>query len=141
MAIRGFGATLTGATSGALGKLNNIVVAGVSREIIDLTDSDTGSGVAADMFREKIGVFADAGEITCECCIDNASGSTMNDINDALLSAVAEVWTIAFSDTATWACEGLISGYSINNPVMPDEKVTVSVTITLTGKPTYTDLV
>ncbi len=133
--IHGHGTTLTGASTGVIGNIQNISGPNQSRDSIDISTMDSPA-----KWKEFIPAMLDAGEITFDVNYDPVSGQTANDLNTAL-TADPEVWTIAIKGDAStygsWACSGFVTGLGFAIPF--DGKVTQSVTIKFSGAPTYTD--
>lgn len=124
----GHATTLTGGTTGVVGNVINVTVGGRTRDMIDISTMDS-----TDKFREYIAGMADEGEMTAEVNFDDGAIATA--INAAYQAATSETWTIDFG-TKTFACTGFVSNFEINDPF--DDKVTMSVTIKLTAKGTWT---
>ncbi len=124
----GHGTTLVGSTSGTIGNVISITVGGRTRDMIDKSTMDS-----TDMFREYMAGMADEGEFTAEVNFDDGVISVA--INTAFQAATSETWTIDFG-TKTFAGTGIITGFDVNDPF--DDKITMSITIKLTGKGTWT---
>ncbi|MAH47573.1 hypothetical protein CMI37_17260 [Candidatus Pacearchaeota archaeon] len=132
--ITGFGTTLAGAStlSGDAAHVMNISISGPTVDDIDLTSSDSTS-----RYKAFAAGMIDAGEITFDVCYDGSSGGTCNEVMGNI-GGSDEAWTVTFTDTSTWACNGYIKSATIGAPY--DGKVTQSITLKLTAGPTYTDV-
>ena len=124
----GHASTLVGGTTGTIGNVLSITVGGRTRDMIDISTMDS-----TDKFREYIAGMADEGEFTAECNFDDGAIATA--INTAFQAATSETWTVDFG-TKTFACTGIITSFDVNDPF--DEKITMSITIKLTAKGTWT---
>jgi len=124
----GHGTTLAGTTSGTIGNVINVTVGGRTRDMIDISTMDS-----TDKFREYIAGMADEGEFTAEVNFDDGAIATA--INTAFQAATSETWRIDFG-TKYFECTGIITGFDINDPF--DDKITMSITIKLSGKGTWT---
>lgn len=123
----GYGATITGSVSGAIGYLRGISVGGS-----DVTDIDVSSGDSTSKAREFMPGMIDAGEITLSMVYQE---DVADDLLD-LIGGTAETWTIAFGDGSSFACSGYFKSMSIDAPF--DGEATATGTIKLTGEPTFT---
>ena len=126
----GHGTTLVGATSGTIGNVMSLSIAGRTRDAIDKSSFDS-----ADKFREYMSGMADEGEITFEMNFDDTTATIAATLNTAYQDGDFQAWTVTFPGGATFAASGLITDYSINDPF--DDKMTGSVTIKLSGKGTF----
>jgi len=82
----GHGATLTGSTTGNIGKLTNVDWSGLVADDIDVTDFDS-----PDNVRVYEGGLLDAGELTADLRYDS---TLFNTIIDAVLARAVEYWTL-----------------------------------------------
>ena len=127
----GFGITLTGGTSGAIGSIITIEIPGVSRGEIDVTTHSSAAGWA-----EKIppGVHG-VPDITFTCLFIKAAETVLR---AAAINGTPETWTIAdgAGGTSSWACSGFIK--EIGHDAVPvDDCIRMSVTIGWTANPTF----
>jgi len=123
--------TLTGSVSGAIGNVTSITMPTQARDPVEITTMGSTSN-----FREFIPGLLNAGELTFELNYDGSAGGDANVLNTALTED-AETWTVVFPDTSSFACSGFITSIGGASPM--DDKITQSVTIKLTGVPTYLD--
>ncbi|MAH47572.1 hypothetical protein CMI37_17255 [Candidatus Pacearchaeota archaeon] len=130
--ITGFGTTIAGGTTGTIAHVLNISISGPTVDDIDLTSSDS-----TNRFKAYVAGMIDPGEITVDVCYDGSASGTADDVMGNF-GATDEVWTITFTDTSTWVCNGYIKSATFGAPY--DGKVTSTITIKLTGEPTYTDV-
>lgn len=124
----GHGTTLVGSTTGTIGNVISVTVGGRTRDMIDKSTMDS-----ANMFREYMAGMADEGEFTAEVNFDDGAISVA--LNTAFQAATSETWTIDFG-TKTFACTGVITSFDVNDSF--DDKITMSITIKLTGRGTWT---
>lgn len=128
----GHGASFTiGATTVA----NIIAITGPdqTKDPIDISTMDSTS-----KFREFIGGMLDAGEITFEINYDGSAAGTTDALNTLYVATATETMTVTFPDTSLWAAVGFIT--ALGHAVPFDDKITQSLTVKLTGVPTYTDV-
>lgn len=128
MGYAGMNITLAGASTGAIGHLTRIEWDGPRVGVIDCTDSSS-----TNKWREKIPGLKDAGRLTVDLMFAKA---LWNSIVSAI-GGTAETWTMTLPDTSTLACSGFIvegphGGGALEDPVAG------SLTIELTGQPTFT---
>ncbi len=151
--LHGHGATLllggTVATNcTAVGNIISIGGPEMSRDSLEISTMES-----AGKFREFIPGLLDAGEVTMEVNYDGTAAGTANFLQGRLTATLVPVPTnptsqtlvvLRFYDHATaasrsnWVCPGLVTG--LGHAIPFDDKVTQSVTVKLTGQPTYTDL-
>jgi len=133
MAIAGAGtrferwdATLTTPAYVPLAEINSIEGPGMTRETYDTTTLDTEGG-----YRTFIAGFRDAGTISLNMNFTNA---TYTIIKGDFESNEPVKYQIIFPDTenTTFQFEGLVTECPISVPM--DDKITVSVTIKISGK-------
>ena len=128
----GHGSALAGATAGTIGNVISVSVDGQTRDAIDISTMGSTS-----KFREFVSGMADGGEISCEVNYDGAAAGVANSLNTIYQGGTAETWTVTLSDTSTFASSGFITNLGMAVPF--DDKITQSITIKLSGKPTFTD--
>lgn len=116
-------------------EVTNIDGPGLSRAIPEATHMESPNG-----YREYIGGLKDGEEVTLEC--NFLPGNATQDPDDGILSLFESgirtnfqiVWP--FSPTVTWQFAGVVTGFQPTTPV--DDKITISVTIKVTGQPDFT---
>jgi len=121
-----------------IGNVTTITGPGQARDPIDISTMDSTS-----KFREFIPGMSDAGEITCELNYDGSAAGTANELLKGtycgMMSTVTDLdWTITLPDTSKYSCNGFVTG--LGHAIPFDDKVTQSLTIKLSGVPTYTDV-
>lgn len=129
----GHGTSLVGGTAGTIGNIISVNVGGQTRDPIDKSTMDSTS-----KFREFISGMADAGELTVEVNYDGAASGVGDSLSTAYQGGTAETWTITFVDASTFACSGFITNLGFAAPF--EDKISQSITIKLTGVPTFTDV-
>lgn len=130
--IHGHGTVLAGSGAGTIGNIINVDT-GMSRDVIDKSTMDSTSKA-----REKIAGMLDAGDLSLTINYDGSAAGVANALHTAFLSGTPETWTITYPDTSTHAFSGFISALGAAAPF--DDKITQTVTIALTGVPTFTDV-
>lgn len=128
MAKRALGTTLAiGST--IVGGLTSISGVELSAETIDVTTLDSTGG-----YREFIGGFKDGGEVSAD--------GYLSDLGTAEATLVTKVGgdeedcVITFSNGATWAFNGVVTGFSTSADL--EDAIGFSITIKVSGKPTFT---
>lgn len=134
-ATRALGTTL------GIGKTTPIIVGGLtsigglelSADTIDTTTLNSDGG-----YREFIGGFKDAGEISLEGYFDATAGVGQKELYDRFESGVTEDFTITFPVTmkTKWEFKGVVTGFSTSADL--EDAVPFSATIKVSGKPTLT---
>lgn len=111
-----------------IAEINSIGGPTASVETIDTTALDTPGA-----YRTFIPSFIDAGEITLEM---NFTRDTFETFFDDMNARTTEQYEIVFpdDDTTTYMFDGFVSGQSVAVPT--GDKITVTVTIKVTGQPT-----
>lgn len=127
----GHGSTLVGSSTGTIGNVISITVGGRTRDMIDISTMDS-----TNLFREFKAGMADEGEFTAEVNFDDTTGVVATAINTAFQARTSETWTVTFPGGKTFAGTGVISSFDISDPF--DDKITISITIKLSGKGTWT---
>lgn len=125
--IKGFGTTLSGATTGAIAQITSIGVPGMEVDDIDVTTMLSTNG-----WKEFVAGLKDAGEITLQLLYHKTLTNTI----EGRLGEANETWTITFPDSATFACSGYVKSLGIESPM--EDKISQSCTIKLSGEPTFT---
>ena len=120
--------------------IGNISTIGIGDETWDTIDISTMD--SSDKYREFIQGMADAGEITLEMNYDGAASGTANDIN-TLKTNTSNSFKITINDHTTATSKSNIIGNcffsSIGMAIPFDDKITQSITMKISGKPTFTD--
>ena len=125
--ISGFGTTLAGSVTGAIGQVTKISLSGQDVNDIDITTMLSPNG-----WKEFIAGLKDAKEITLDLLYE---GANMDTILGAL-GGENENWTITIPDAATFVCEGYVKALGTQIPM--DDKISQSMTIKLSGEPEFT---
>jgi hypothetical protein len=133
-AINGFQTTLKGSVNFTAGNEVSEVIS-VSFPELNVTDIDVTNMDSSSNYMEFIPGSTDPGTIEL----------TVNylEAQDALMSAIvggtnaAEIWTITFPDSATWATSGYVSNFGAGEGTNND-KISRTFTIKCTGLPTHT---
>ena len=134
MADTGYGITLTFGSS-TIGEVLSIST-DQSVDVIDTSSADSGDPeTEGKNWRDKMAGMKDAGEITCEINRDGSASGEANIINNTVGIGVKDTALINFADGSSFSCEGFIT--SISDSSSYDDKETTSITITLTGVPTF----
>lgn len=120
----------SGTTFSAIAEVNSISGPNKSRATIDVTSLDSSGG-----YREFIASFRDAGEVTLEM---NWTRDGYDQINDDFESDTAWEYQIVFPDTGNTTLEftGLVT--ALGSAIPLDDKITMSVTIKISGQVTLT---
>jgi len=127
MATHGHGTTLSGASTGSIGQILSI---GLPDQKVD--DLDVTTMASTNKWREFIPGLKDAGSMTLQLLYEKAN---YNKVQGAL-GSTPEVWTITLPDGSTFACTGYINANGGDSP--HEDKITQSVTLKLSGQPTFT---
>ena len=112
----------------ALAEVNTITGPGMSRETIDVTSLDSTGG-----YREYIGGFRDGGDVSLNMNYTVAGYSTM--LADFQAAGTTN-YQIVFVDGTTIEFAAFVSDLPLGIP--PDDKVTMDVTLKVTGQVTLT---
>jgi len=112
----------------AIGQINSITGPGMTRETIDTTALDTAGG-----YRTFIAGFRDPGTLELEM---NFVRDTYETMKNDFESDTAQNYEIVLPDTdnTTLEFEGLVTECPLDIP--PDDKVTASIVIQITGQVT-----
>ncbi|MDF2608929.1 MAG: hypothetical protein K0R92_403 [Lachnospiraceae bacterium] len=132
-ATRALGTKLKKGTS-AIAGLTAINGIEITADTIDVTTLDSNGG-----YREFIGSFKDAGEVSIEGFFDSATASGQVALQDSLDSGLAEAYEIDFptNPVAKWAFQGVVTGFKVGDATL-DDPISFSATIKVSGKPTLT---
>lgn len=129
LGVHGFGTTITGSVTGAIGDVTNISFSGIDRDAIDITTM-----ASTNKWSSFVPGMVNGGEITVTVNYVKAMAKTLEDN----IGLAAETWTILFpnTDASTFVFSGYIKG--LGTAIPHDDKVTQTVTIKVAGKPTFT---
>ena len=122
----------------------NIISFGGPNEAKDAIEISTMD--SSTKFREFIPGMMDAGEITCELNYDGSNAGEANKLNSLFVStASTDIWRVTINDvpSAASSCSYFQSvGFvtSLGHSIPFDDKVTQSLTLKLSGVPTFTDV-
>lgn len=113
-----------------IAEVTNITGPGLSVDTIDVTSHDS-----ADGYEELVAGIIRSGEVTLDLNFMPANATHKALVTD-LASRQANTYSLVFPDTAqtTWSFSALVTGFSPGAPY--DGKLSASVTLKLTGKPT-----
>jgi len=136
MATRALGTKLKkGKTSPKeIGNLTSIGGIEITADTIDVTTLSSDGG-----YREFIGAFKDAGEVTLEGYFDPESSSNQAEFQDALDAGTPDDYVIEFPTTpsAKWEFKGVVTGFKVGDAEV-DGTITFGATIKVSGKPVLT---
>lgn len=136
MATRALGTTLTKGTGtpATIGSLTSINGIEITAETIDVTHLGSTGG-----YKEFIGGFKDAGEVSAEGFFDPATTSNQVSLQDDLDDGLVDDYNINFptTPTAKWAFKGIITNFKVGDAQL-DGTIAFSITIKVSGKPTLT---
>jgi predicted secreted protein len=127
MGTHGHGTTLSGATTGSIGQILSV---GLPDQSVD--DLDVTTMASTNKWREFIPGLKDAGSMTLQLLYEKANYNTVQ----GALGAAPEEWTITLPDGSTFVCSGYIKSSGGDSP--HEDKITQSVTLKLSGEPTFT---
>lgn len=144
-----YGTLLTsGSQTYKISQSRDITGPSLSRTSVDVSNVAGDSAVIDGKtvgFKEFKPGMIDAGEISCDLVIDpdqdQIDGTATTGDHPILFQN--ETWTIewppqvATNTGATFACDGFLTQYDVNAPF--DGELTASITIKLSGAPTFTD--
>ena len=127
----GFGSTISGATTSPVANVRSITIAGITRNMLDITVHGTASGWMAF----AVSGLQDAGEFTLELLYEETTYTKFV----TAISGPIEVWTLTMAVAAGGAkmvASGAVTNLTLAVP--HDDVITYDVTIKLTGQPVYT---
>ena len=113
-----------------IGGLTSINGVEVSQDTVDVTDLGNTTG-----YKEYLAGFKDAGEVSAEGFLDDeddGQAAALASLNDGTVGD----YTINFPNGGSWSFKGVISKFSTSADV--DSAVTFSISIKVSGKPTFT---
>jgi len=116
-----------------IGGLTSIGGIEITADTIDVTTLDSDGG-----YREFIGSFKDAGEVTIEGFFKPEDAGQLA-MQTSLDEGNPEDYTIEFptSPKATWGFEGVVTGFKVGDADV-DGTITFGATIKVSGKPVLT---
>ena len=122
-----------------IGSVSPVTVAGLtsinglelSADTIDVTTLDSDGG-----YREFIGGFKDAGEVSVEGYFEPETGKGQKELYDLFESGATEDFVIEFPNNAKWEFKGVVTGLSTGASL--EDPLSFSATIKVSGKPTLT---
>lgn len=134
MATRGLGTSLkigTGETAKAVAGLTEINGIELSADSIDVTTLGSDGG-----YKEFIGGFKDAGEVSVSGFLDPASGKGQKEMYDAFESGAVTDFAIEFPPElkAKWTFKGVVTGFKTGTSL--EDPISFEGTIKVSGKPT-----
>jgi hypothetical protein len=134
-AVAGFGAVFAylstdPSTYTDLAEVLSVTPPSISVETIDATHMASDDG-----FREHIPSLKDGGEVTVNMNYVEASATLLQ----TLVLAGKETFRITFPGSSTYVFSGIPIAFSFDDVVI-DDKVAMSLTIKVTGKPVFTAL-
>ena len=122
-----------------IGNIIRISGPSFSRDPIDISTMDS-----TNKLREFIPGMIDAGEVTFDLNFEGAATGGSKILLDQITATAAQAMQVILDDAggtttqkSTWACNGFITGLGVEVPF--DDKVVQSVTVKLTGEPTFTE--
>lgn len=135
-AIRAVGTTLTKGTGTpvTIGNLTTINGIEITADTIDVTTLDSDGG-----YKEFIGGFKDAGEVSAEGYFDPETTSNQVSLQNDLDDGLTDDYNINFpaATGAKWAFKGVVTNFKVGDAEM-DGTIGFSVTIKVSGKPVLT---
>ena len=99
---------------------------------VGITDIDVSTMDSTDNYMEYIGGSADPGSIELELNYNAANDDKLIDI----FGSVPETWHLTFPDNSRWSCSGYINKLG-GGTAGPNEKITRTIGIKCSGKPTH----
>jgi len=131
-AVNGFGAVFAYISSGStytdLAEVLSVTPPSISVETIDATHMGSDDG-----FREYIASLKDGGEVTVNLNYVEASATLLQ----TLVLAGVETFKVTFPGSSTFVFNGIPTAFAFDDVVI-DDKIAMSLTIKVTGKPVYT---
>jgi len=129
--ISGKGTQLTWDSADIL-ELSSITGPGESADAIDLTNHDS-----ADAFKEFCAGLRDGGEISFEGNFITSDSTGQIAMHTDFQAGSTKAWTIEFpSSLGSLGGNGIVTAFEPSFPM--DDKISISGTIKVTGKPTLT---
>jgi hypothetical protein len=131
-AVNGFGAIFAylstdPSTYTALAEVLSVTPPSISVETVDVTHMGSDDG-----FREYVASLKDGGEVTVNLNYVEASATLLQ----TLVLAGMETFRITFPGSSTFTFTGIPTAFSFDDVVI-DDKVAMSLTIKVSGKPIF----
>ena len=131
-AVNGFGAVFAylstdPSTYTALAEVLSVTPPSINVETVETTHMGSDDG-----FREYIASLKDGGEVTVNLNYVEASATLLQ----TLVLAGVETFRVTFPGASTFTFMGIPTAFAFDDVVI-DDKVAMSLTIKVTGKPTY----
>lgn len=118
----------TAETFTPIANITSLSPPGISREILDVTAHDSPNG-----YMEFLGGLKDPGEVSFDVNYEPTNHDTLVDdfeVDDPIN------YEVAFPDGTVWAFGAILTGFEPDAPY--DDKLTASITLKVTSKPTIT---
>lgn len=117
----------------AVGGLTEIGGIELSADTLDTTTLDSDGG-----YKEFIGGFKDAGEVSLSGYLDIASANGQKKMYDAFESGEVQSFSIDFPEGvgASWTFKGVVTGFSTSASL--EDLISFGATIKVSGKPSLT---
>lgn len=132
--IDAFGTTLSRGDGAAtevftpIANITSLSPPGISRETLDVTAHDSPNG-----YMEFLGGLKDPGEVSFDVNYDPSEHDTL--VDDFELDDPVN-YEVSFPDGTVWAFGAILTGFEPDAPY--DDKLTASITLKVTSKPTIT---
>lgn len=131
-AVNGFGTTVAyesaPSTFTTIGELLSVTPPPKSRDTIDVTNMSSDNG-----YREFIGALRDGGESTLTFNYTEAAATLL----ETLFAADVETFKIVLPGSSTVVFDAIVTEIALDDVVI-DDKVGMSMTLKVTGKPVFT---
>lgn len=136
MANRSLGTVLKIGKSASAVKVGGLTEIGgieLSADTLDTTTLDSDGG-----YREFVGGFKDAGEVSLSGYLDIAEANGQKKMYDAFEAGTVEEFAIEFPESvkAKWNFNGVVTGFSTGASL--EDLISFEATIKVSGKPTLT---
>lgn len=128
--VRGVGTTFT-ANSKKIGGLTSIGGIEASADTVDVTALDSDGG-----YREYIAGFKDAGEVSLEGFLDDATDANQSELYTLFSNGNIVDCVITFPNGGKWEFKGIVTGFGTSASV--DDAITFTSTVKVSGAPTFT---
>ena len=127
--VRGVGTTFT-ANSKVIGGLTSIGGIEASADTVDVTALDSKGG-----YREYIAGFKDAGEVSLEGFLDDATDSNQSELYTLFKNGNEVNCVIDFPNGGSWTFKGIVTGFGTS--VSVDDAISFTSTVKVSGEPTF----
>ncbi|MCI0351566.1 MAG: hypothetical protein L0Z53_19255 [Acidobacteriales bacterium] len=108
----------------------NISGPGIAGDTVDATHQES-----PDNAREFIGTLVDSGEITCDVNFLPGNATQKQFITDIYAKTKASYSIVWIDGPTTWTFDAIPTGFEPTANI--DDKLAASITLKLTGKPTF----